>query len=113
MSIRERSQRRMFDRQLRRLGRDGDEDARQLVESMTKEMRDDVYQLALDRFVMEGRGQVVARDESQTPILDRLLEFFQWLWESGALLEIIKLIIGGGLMTVDSEVVAFYQSCEE
>lgn len=111
MSIRERSQRRFFDRQLRRLGRDGDEDARRLVALMTPEMRDDVYQLALDKFVADGLGQVVARDESQTPILDRLLEFFQWLWESGALLEIIKLIIGGAL-EADSEVVAFYQSCE-
>ena len=78
MSIRERSQRRAFDRQLRRLGRDGNEEARGLVAALTSDMKDDLYQASLDRFVSQGGGKVIAYDESQTPILDKLIEFFQW-----------------------------------
>lgn len=108
MNVRERSQRRAFDRQLRRLGRDGNEEARGLVAALTSDMKDDLYQASIDRFVSQGGGKVVAYDgDSQTPILDKLIEFFQWLWESGALLEIIKLFFGG-LMEADNDVVTFY-----
>ena len=113
MSLRERTQRRAFDRQLKRLGRDGDEEARNLVAAMTAEMKDDVYQLSIDKF-LEGKNkdtEVIAYDESQTPVLDKLLEFFKWLWESGALLEIIKLFLGG-VLEADSEVSLYYAQFE-
>lgn len=112
MSIRERTQRRLFNQALWKLERAGSDEERQLIGSMTAPMRDDIYQLAIDRFLVgkDKNREVIAYDESQTPILDKLLEFFTWLYESGALMDLIKLIIGGGLMVADSDVVAFYEA---
>ena len=98
MGARARTQRRIFDRQLERLRVDGRPDERDAVNSLTAENIDDLYQLSLDKYIsVRGQRSVVAYDgESQTPILDKLLDFFKWLWESGALMELIKLLIGGG-----------------
>lgn len=115
MSLRERTQRRAFDRQLNRLGRNGSEEERAFVASMTPAMQDDLYQLSLERFIATNTvgAAVIGYDESQTPILDKLIEFFQWLWESGALLELIKLFFGGLMSEANTEVMAFYAAQPE
>lgn len=109
MKFRARAQRRAFDRQLRRLAQFGDESQRQQAQAIQRDrdLADIVYIVTLERFVDQGGVVLEMDEESQVPILDRLLEFFQWLWESGALIEIIRLIIGG--MTVDQLSALRYQ----
>ena len=101
MKFRVRAQRRAFDRQLRRLARFGDESQRSQAESVLRDrdLTDIVYIASLEKFVDQGGGVIAIDSESQVPILDRLIDFFQWLWESGALIEIIRLFLGG--MTVE------------
>lgn len=97
MSLREKTQRRMFNMAFAKArSMASEEDRQHFDDAYSYGLLDDVYQLSLGRFISEGLGVAWAFDESQTPILDKILEFFKWLWESGALLELIKLI-GGGL----------------
>jgi hypothetical protein len=107
MSLRERSQRRQFDRAFHRLQTHGSEEQRRRLQGFTREMLDDLYQLSLDEFVQKGGGKVIAYDESQTPILDALIDFFKYLVESGALWKLIELFFGIA-MSEEDEVTAFY-----
>ncbi len=103
MKLRVRAQRRAFDRQLRRLAKFGDENQQEHAQLVMQdaELREMVYIGSVERFIDQG-GAIIAMDEdSQVPILDRLIDFFKWLWESGALLEIIKLFLGG--LTADEQ----------
>lgn len=72
------------------------------------ELRDLVYIGTVERFIEQGGGVIAMDDESQVPILDRLIDFFVWLWESGALIEIIKLFLGG-LNTAEQKALKFQQ----
>ncbi len=97
MKLKARTQRRAFDRQLRRLATFGSEDQRQQAQLVLNDpdLRNLSYIGSVERFIEQG-GNVLAVDEdSQVPVLDRLIDFFKWLWESGALLEIIELFLGG------------------
>ena len=53
----------------------------------------DFYQLTVRHFV-QSTGAAHTLDEDGTPILDKLLDFFKWLYESGALEWLIRLFAG-------------------
>ena len=97
MNFRSRTQRRAFDRQLRRLQKFGNDQEREQAQLVLDDwdLRNLVYIGSVERFIEQGGAVIAMDEESQVPILDRLIDFFKWLWESGALMEIIKLFLGG------------------
>ena len=61
---------------------------------------DGFYQFVVSQYVRATGASFEALDESQTPILDKLLDFVKWMYESGFLEFLIGLFGAGIVMAV-------------